>query len=456
MADLGFAFGLEPEAAVKYFEGLGYHIPPDWDVKWNEAQAKARAVAGIHRQDIVGEFHAAMYEAAKSGKSFEAWRDEVQGRLKAHDWHLLKDGDIVDGDSGEVLGRGITKHRMETIFRTQMQSAYMAGHWQAFEEGRDDAPWLQYSAILDSRTRQSHAAAHGAVYHIDDPFWDYFYPPNGFNCRCTVRALSDGDLKRRNLLPQKAQLEDTEVVVNRKGDTRPAKAVKLPDGRRFYTDAGFQHNVGKSHLANLGQLQMQRAVELPPKLASVAVNKAFDDPLLRRAVSDSLFAAYLKIKPQQAGVKTFPQNVPFYIGALAPDILDGMAAKGLPLPQSSIVAASDSLLRHAMRDIKNSPLPDSFWQAVTDNLRSPEAVYFEAGGGKRADNYLLMFYAVPNEPDSLYKVVVHLDYDGFRRSKNPASGARENLVVNALDTGTKIDKAGVKWHLYEHLKGKRY
>lgn len=26
MADLGFAFGLEPEAAVKYFEGLGYHI----------------------------------------------------------------------------------------------------------------------------------------------------------------------------------------------------------------------------------------------------------------------------------------------------------------------------------------------------------------------------------------------------------------------------------------------
>ncbi len=176
----------------------------------------------------------------------------------------------------------------------------------------------------------------------------------------------------------------------------------------------------------------------------------------RGVVSDGLFAAYLKIKPQQAGVKTFPQNVPFYIGALAPDILDGMAAKGLPLPQSSIVAASDSLLRHAMRDIKNSPLPDSFWQAVTDNLRSPEAVYFEAGGGKRADNYLLMFYAVPNEPDSLYKVVVHLDYDGFRRSKNPASGARENLVVNALDTGTKIDKAGVKWHLYEHLKGKRY
>ena len=51
-------------------------------------------------------------------------------------------------------------------------------------------------------------------------------------------------------------------------------------------------------MANLGQLQMQRAVELPPKLASVAVNKAFDDPLLRRAVSDGLVAAYLKLEPQ--------------------------------------------------------------------------------------------------------------------------------------------------------------
>ena len=337
MADLGFAFSLKPEAAVKYFEGLGYHIPPDWDVKWNEAQTKARMIAGIHRQDIVGEFHAAMYEAAKSGKSFEAWRDEVQGRLKAHDWHLLKDGDIVDGDTGEVLGRGITKHRMETIFRTQMQSAYMAGHWQAFEEGRDDAPWLQYSAILDSRTRQSHAAAHGAVYHIDDPFWDYFYPPNGFNCRCTVRALSDSDLKRRNLLPQKAQLEDTEVVVNRKGDTRPAKAVKLPDGRRFYTDAGFQHNVGKSHLANLGQLQMQRAVELPPKLASVSIQTALKQPDLMRAVSQQAAQMVRRVDAEKVA-----RGKTLYVGALALPVLDALATRKI-YPQSAVIAISDEL-----------------------------------------------------------------------------------------------------------------
>ncbi len=425
MADLGFAFGLEPEAAVKYFEGLGYHIPPDWDVKWNEAQAKARAVAGIHRQDIVGEFHAAMYEAAKSGKSFEAWRDEVQGRLKAHDWHLLKDGDIVDGDSGEVLGRGITKHRMETIFRTQMQSAYMAGHWQAFEEGRDDAPWLQYSAILDSRTRQSHAAAHGAVYHIDDPFWDYFYPPNGFNCRCTVRALSDGDLKRRNLLPQKAQLEDTEVVVNRKGDTRPAKAVKLPDGRRFYTDAGFQHNVGKSHLANLGQLQMQRAIELPPKLASVAIQEALKEPKWRAAISKQASEMVDRVNMEK-----FARGEMLYIGALTPSVLEALAAKNV-YPQSAVIAMSDERILHALRNSKNKPLPLAFWKDLPEQLQNPEAILIgTAGRNANGQQFLLFVYPGVNNKG---KLVVTVDYQA--KARNPYTGKKEAVAVNMVNTG---------------------
>ena len=425
MADLGFAFGLEPEAAVKYFEGLGYHIPPDWDVKWNEAQAKARAVAGIHRQDIVGEFHAAMYEAAKSGKSFEAWRDEVQGRLKAHDWHLLKDGDIVDGDTGEVLGRGITKHRMETIFRTQMQSAYMAGHWQAFEEGRDDAPWLQYSAILDSRTRQSHAAAHGAVYHIDDPFWDYFYPPNGFNCRCTVRALSDGDLKRRNLLPQKAQLEDTEVVVNRKGDTRPAKAVKLPDGRRFYTDAGFQHNVGKSHLANLGQLQMQRAIELPPKLASVTIQEALKEPKWRAAISKQASEMVDRVNMEK-----FARGEMLYIGALTPSVLEALAAKNV-YPQSAVIAMSDERILHALRNSKNKPLPLAFWKDLPEQLQNPEAILIgTAGRNANGQQFLLFVYPGVNNKG---KLVVTVDYQA--KARNPYTGKKEAVAVNMVNTG---------------------
>ena len=433
MADLSYAFGLEPEQAVKYFEGLGFNVPSDWKVTWNEAQAKARAIAGIHKQDIAAQIHGALYESLKNGTSFEKFRDDVAGRLKQHDWQLLKDGDIVHINTGEVDGKGITVHRLETIFRTQMQSAYMAGHWQALEDGRDSAPWLQYSAILDSRTRQSHAAAHGAVYHIDDPFWDYFYPPNGFNCRCTVRAFSDRDLKRRNLLPQKAQLEDTEVVVNRKGDTRPAKAVKLADGSRFYTDAGFQNNVGKSHLANLGQLQMQRAVDLPPKLASVAVQEALKEPKWRAAISKQASEMVDRVNMEK-----FARGEMLYIGALAPSVLEALAAKNV-YPQSAVIAMSDERILHAMRNSKNKPLPLAFWKDLPEQLQDPEAILIGTAG-RNADGQQFLLFVYPGV-NNKGKLVVTVDYQA--KARNPYTGKKEAVAVNMVNTGNYAEDGDI-------------
>ena len=39
----------------------------------------------------------------------------------------------------------------------------------------------------------------GEVYRHDDPIWLAIYPPNGFNCRCRVVALSAAAVKRRGL-----------------------------------------------------------------------------------------------------------------------------------------------------------------------------------------------------------------------------------------------------------------
>lgn len=55
-------------------------------------------------------------------------------------------------------------------------------------------------------------------------------------------------------------LEEVYRVVNKVGDTEPTHAICLADGRSFMADCGFDGNVGKRHLVQLGQLQMQRAV----------------------------------------------------------------------------------------------------------------------------------------------------------------------------------------------------
>ena len=64
-------------------------------------------------------------------------------------------------------------------------SAEMAARWEGFiEDG--DRYHLQYRTANDGKVRPDHAAMHGITLPPSDPFWEEFYPPNGWNCRCTV------------------------------------------------------------------------------------------------------------------------------------------------------------------------------------------------------------------------------------------------------------------------------
>lgn len=60
-------------------------------------------------------------------------------------------------------------------------SAAMAAKWEQFQEDGDRYN-LQYRTAGDDRVRAEHAALEGVTLPIDDPFWEEYYPPNGWNC----------------------------------------------------------------------------------------------------------------------------------------------------------------------------------------------------------------------------------------------------------------------------------
>ena len=76
-------------------------------------------------------------------------------------------------------------HYLRAEYNFVQSSAQMAAKWEQFAEDGDRYN-LQYRTAGDSKVRPEHAALNGVTLPPSDPFWQTYYPPNGWNCRCTV------------------------------------------------------------------------------------------------------------------------------------------------------------------------------------------------------------------------------------------------------------------------------
>lgn len=70
-------------------------------------------------------------------------------------------------------------------FNFVQASAEMAAKWERFMQD-GDRYYLQYRTAGDAKVRPTHAEMAGITLPTSDPFWEDFYPPNGWGCRCSV------------------------------------------------------------------------------------------------------------------------------------------------------------------------------------------------------------------------------------------------------------------------------
>ena len=85
----------------------------------------------------------------------------------------------------QKVDKTYNEHYLRAEYNFAHASAGMAAKWEAFAEDGDRYN-LQYRTVGDDHVRPEHAALNGTTLPFSDPFWDSYYPPNGWNCRCTV------------------------------------------------------------------------------------------------------------------------------------------------------------------------------------------------------------------------------------------------------------------------------
>lgn len=173
---LSLSFDLPFEEAIAAAKARKVILPADYYTRAASARRAATTVSDITALDQVQAVIDSLNEALASGRAFGEWQREAEAR----DWKL-------------------PPGRLETVFRTNVQTAYASGHWKAFQENKARRPFLMWSAINDSRVRPTHLAMDGYVAAIDDPIWRVWHPPAGYNCRCSQISLTEAQARARGL-----------------------------------------------------------------------------------------------------------------------------------------------------------------------------------------------------------------------------------------------------------------
>ena len=180
--DLDISFSVEPlpfEEAIDFFKGKVSLTKEEWEELEPKLRFRAFTVARLAEADHIEMLRGRLLNAMEKGEYFtETWKD-----IKA----FTEDAD-----------QPFSARYFETVYRTNMQSAYNAGRLMQYQNNMPPAWELLF--IEDGRTSDickglASIAGNGKALAASHSFWStYGFPPYHFNCRTTFRAVYDYEI----------------------------------------------------------------------------------------------------------------------------------------------------------------------------------------------------------------------------------------------------------------------
>jgi SPP1 gp7 family putative phage head morphogenesis protein len=212
------------------------------------------SVAGMAKVDQLENVLTSLNKAIDSGQSFNEWVQDIR--------------------ANKYAVASLPDHRLDNIFRTNVQSMYNRGRAVHIKEHKITRPYLLRDGINDSRIRKNHLTWDGFVAQVDNPIWGQLYPPLPspvYRCRCTVISLSERQAKRY-LGEDAARLETETTLKNERIEELTAITQVNPRGESLLNspiDTGLKKAASRyqlsdfaPYLTELGLFSQQTAASM--------------------------------------------------------------------------------------------------------------------------------------------------------------------------------------------------
>lgn len=170
-------------------------------------------------------------------------------------------------------------------YKFAISSAQMSAKWAEVERDGDDYD-LQYRTADDTKVRQAHQLLHNKTLPPSDPFWDQYYPPNGWGCRCD--AVQVRKMKYERSDPAQAAKDGYEATRQVSGNVdkgaifrfNPGKSRQLfPPKHPYYKLSGEDKTQIKRVVANM--VADKRTIDLD----QIASNKTITEADLKNIMA---------------------------------------------------------------------------------------------------------------------------------------------------------------------------
>lgn len=311
-----------PREVTDYFDQKGLRPAFSWQDVWGEEHAYAFTVAKATELELLTAFKTSIGAALAKGQSFETWRAGLMPTLARLGW--AEPRTVVDptGQAEPAEVAFSSPARLRTIFWSNMNSARSAGQWERAQRSKAALPYVLYVRTASADPRPEHLGWVGTILHLDDPWWQTHWPPNGWGCKCSVRQVTARE--RDRLLATPAAPGGIAYAATAPNDGPPKTFINARTGQVSEVPAGIDPGWGGNPGLNRARTLMTRVTQ--------RLDEAGEDDA-RAAVQAIVTSDVPRV------LLNLPETVFMPVAIAPPQLVDELGAK------TKVVMVSNSTMR---------------------------------------------------------------------------------------------------------------